>query len=171
MPPLGFYHLSDTDLGALIAFLRSVRVPPSPTPLPATSVGPLGRLGLVVGQFRTAAMAIDPSRPRVGADSAWAGSRQGEYLARVICSECHGAALTGGSDGPAPDPSLAQAHAYALPEFRTLMHEGTQRVTGATLPNMSGVARANLVHLTDTEVGALHAYLSQLPATGVAAGH
>lgn len=170
MPPMGFYHMSDTDLAALIGFLRSLHIPASPTPLPTTRIGPMGRIGLATGQFNTAAMVIDPTIPRVGADTASAGSRQGEYLARMICAECHGAALTGGAGGPAPAPSLAQAHAYSLAEFTALMHEGQPRDPATKLPNMSEVAKVNLVHLTDEEVGALHAYLQQLPIGGVPAG-
>ena len=42
MPATMFYHLSDEDLGAIIAFLKSRQ--PGDEPLPSTYVGPLGRL-------------------------------------------------------------------------------------------------------------------------------
>lgn len=165
MPPIGLYHLSDADLAAVIAYIRSLPVRTGPA-LPSTTYGPLGRLGMVIGQFETSADLIDTTAPRIGADTAALGSRLGEYVAHVVCSDCHGKALTGASNGPAPSPSLAGALGYSLDEFRTLVRTGTPREAGKAIPNMADVARKLLVHLSDAEVDAMHAYLASLPATG-----
>src|SRR5574342_379505 len=49
MPSRFFYYLSDEDLGALIAYLKSL--PPVDNELPRTELGPLGRVMLVLGQL------------------------------------------------------------------------------------------------------------------------
>src|SRR6266487_4923556 len=49
MPVRIFYYLSDEDLGALIAYLKSL--PPVDSDLPRTSLGPVGRVMLALGQL------------------------------------------------------------------------------------------------------------------------
>lgn len=166
MPPNGMYHMSDADLAAVIAYLRS-QPQRTGTPLPRPSYQLIGRLGMVIGEFPTAVNMIDTTVARVGADTAAMGSRQGEYLARMICSDCHGASLTGAASGPAPSPSLSGAHGYSLAEFMTLARTSAPRVAGTAIPNMADVATHVLRHLTDDELAAMHAYLAALPASGV----
>ena len=168
MPPPTFYHLSDADLGALIAYLRTV--PPTGPELPGNSYRLIGRLGLVLGEFKTAVYAFDTTQTRVGQDPAWATTRHGEYLARVICSECHGIRLTGqvGADGgDTPTPSLSGALAYSLEEFTNLLRTGTPREPGKQLGLMGETARRSLTWLTNEEIAAIYEYLKALPATGV----
>src|SRR5688572_15764784 len=98
MPPPGFYHISDQDLGALIAYIRSL--PVDEHALPANSYRLMGRFGITIGQFKTAVASFDTTQKRVGDDPAWATTRTGEYLARMQCTECHGPRLTG---EPAPE--------------------------------------------------------------------
>ena len=107
MPAASFYHLSDADLGRLIAFLR--RQPHEDGHDVATRIGPLGRLGLVTGRFATAPVAMDHGLPRLppGADGDL--TARGRYLAQVACSECHGQAFEGGLDGRAPPLAIAYA--------------------------------------------------------------
>ena len=49
MPSRIFYYLSDEDLGALIAYLKSL--PAVDNEMPLTDLGPLGRVMLVLGQL------------------------------------------------------------------------------------------------------------------------
>jgi mono/diheme cytochrome c family protein len=167
MPPNGMYHMSDADLAAVIAYLRTQPVRTGPA-LPTPSYRLIGRLGMLVGEFPSAVNLIDTTVTRVGADTAAMGSRHGEYLARVICSDCHGATLTGARNGPAPSPSLSGAFGYSLSEFRTLAREGKPREPGKAIPNMADVAAHVLNHMTDEELAAMHSYLAALPASGVA---
>ena len=164
MPPPGFYHMSDADLAAIIAYLRTLPAP-QPAALPVSSYGPLGRLGMMMGQFETAVHYIDTTVARVGADSAYLTTRRGEYLVRMICAECHGLGLTG--DPARPSPSLAGAAGYDLAAFTTLLRTGTPRLATTKLTLMAEVAKANLRKLTDDEISAIHGYLSALPQTGV----
>jgi mono/diheme cytochrome c family protein len=166
MPPPGLYHLSDADLASLIGYLRSRPTAATPALLP-NSFRPMGRLGVVLGQFKTAVHAIDTTVARVGADPASATTRRGEYLARVICVECHGPALTGSPGPPAPTPSLAGAVGYSTADFITLLRTGTPRTPDRRLTLMAEVAKGNLTHLADDEIAALYEYLKALPQTGV----
>ena len=169
MPPPGFYHISDADLGALIAYLRSVPVTGPETP--PNSYRLLGRLGVMLGQFKTSVAAFDTTQERVGQDPAWATARRGEYLARMICTECHGLRLTGdpaAAGGGVATPSLSGALAYSLEEFTTLLRTGTPREPGKQLGLMGETARGSLTWLTNEEIAAIYEYLKALPAAGVA---
>ena len=165
MPPPGFYHMSDADLGAIIAYLRTLPVSPATTP--ANTYRMLGRLGVVTGQFKTSVAQFDTTQERVGQDTAWATTRNGEYLARLICTECHGTSLTGSAGPPAPTPSIAGALAYEEPQFFTLLREGRPRDPSTTLTLMAEAARTSLKYFTDAEISAIYAYLKSLAASGV----
>ena len=165
MPPPGLYHLSDADIGALIAYIRSL---PVDSTLPGNSFRLMGRLGVAMGQFKTAVASYDTTQERVGLDPAWATTRHGEYLARSICTECHGMRLTGDSAAEGATPSLAGALAYSPEEFVTLLRTGTPREAGKQLTLMAEVARFAFTHLTDEEISAIYQYIKALPATGVA---
>lgn len=169
MPPPGLYHISDAELGALIAYLRTV--PDHGKELPGNSYRLLGRLGVMLGQFKTAVASFDTTQERVGQDPAWATTRRGEYLARLICTECHGLRLTGDSaaaGGASASPSLAGALAYSLEEFTNLLRTGTPREPGRQLGLMGDAARNSLTWLTNEEIAAIYEYLKALPASGVA---
>lgn len=169
MPPPGFYHISDYDLGALIAYIRSL--PVATDSLPANTYRFIGRIGVMLGQFKTAVAEYDTTMERVGDDPFWATTRQGEYLARMICTECHGLRLTGDSaaaGGNAATPSLASAAGYSQEQFFTLLRTGTPRDPATRLSLMAETALKSLSNLTDEEITALYGYLQSLPLSGVA---
>ena len=168
MPPPGFYHISDFDLAALIAYIRSL--PVVNDTLPTNTYRLMGRLGVALGQFKTAVAEYDTTMERVGDDPFWATTRQGEYLARMICTECHGLRLTGDSaaaDGSTRTPSLAGAAGYSPEEFVTLLRTGTPREATTRLGLMAETARSSLSHFTDDEISAIYWYIQALPPTGV----
>jgi mono/diheme cytochrome c family protein len=159
MPSAAFTRLSDEDFARIIAFIRSV--PPVDGPGKSVSVGPLGRLGLLTGQFSVAtrlvaevAEAPTPAPP----DSLVEGS----YLAHTICTECHGPNLEG--DPGFAVPPLAIAATYSWPEFETLMRTGKAR-GDRELKLMSEVARGRFSQFTPEELQALFTYLKTLGAT------
>ena len=167
MPPPGFYHISDADLGALLAYLRSL--PRGGDPLPPNSYGPIGRMGVALGQFKTAVTEFDTTVARVGDDPAWATTRHGEYLARVICSECHGRRLTGDSaaaGGEGSSPNLSGAYGYSIEQFTTLLRTGTPREATTKLTLMAETAKFSLKYLTDAEIAEVYEYIKTLPLTG-----
>jgi len=158
MPSSMFNPLTDADLGAIIAWLRTL--PVTPDTLPARRIRILGRLGLVLGEYDLEPELIDHSAPPAAVDSADPAA-WGAYLARTICTECHGLNLQG--DG-ASTPNLAIVAGYTEPQFRHLMRTG-EPIGGRVLGLMAEVARGRFVHLTDAEISALHQYLSGLAAT------
>jgi mono/diheme cytochrome c family protein len=153
MPSSMFYHLDDADLGALIAYLRTLPDKGSGT-LPSTSMRLLARIGLVTGKYRLEPLNITHDAPRV-ANGPDAASR-GEYIAKSTCSECHGQRLEGAEDAPA----LSVVAAYSQAEFTRLMREGVPR-DGRKLGLMGEVARSRLTHLTDDEVASVYTFLSK----------
>jgi hypothetical protein len=62
MPSSTWYHLSDEDLGVLIAYLKSL--PPVDNELPKTDLGPLGRVMLTLGQLPPEIVPNVTDRPR-----------------------------------------------------------------------------------------------------------
>ena len=158
MPSEAFVLLTDEDVGRIIAFLRSL--PALEGPGPSISLGPLGRLGVVVGQFKTVAQLIAGTVPPPDAKSDEV--KQGRYLARTICASCHGTSLRGDSNPEFTSPSLQLVAAYSPEAFSQLMRSGVA-LGGRDLRTMSPFAREHLSHLTDSEIAALYRYLSTMP--------
>jgi mono/diheme cytochrome c family protein len=159
MPSSMLYHLDDADLGALVAYLRTLPEREPEKPLPATSMRLLARAGLAIGKFKLEPLMIDHTAPRAsnGPDAA----ERGRYVAMSTCTECHGLNLEGREDRPA----LSIVAGYSSPEFFRLMREGVPK-DGRKLGLMGEVIRSRFVHLTDEEVAALYAYLSRAGAPG-----
>ncbi|MDX2191715.1 MAG: c-type cytochrome [Gemmatimonadales bacterium] len=159
-------RMAPEETAALIAWLRSLPVRDGVEQ--PFRLRPLGRLMLLLGDFRLQPVAVKQYRalmpPDLGIEHA-----EGRRLAASICAECHGPDLGG---GPAPfadfnpsfgrpgnlPPDLSVAAAYDLGQFRRLLRTGVP-ISGRDLGIMSSVARRDLSHLTDREIEALHGYL------------
>jgi cytochrome c553 len=157
MPSSMFTGLSDTDLGAIIAYLRTV--PPVDHELPAQRIGPMARLGIVLGKYHTEPSVIDHTARHPTAAPTTDRLAWGKYLAETSCRECHGLDLRGDPDGGTP--SLAMAAAYSDSAFRQFFRTG-KALGGRELKLMSDMVRERFSNFTDPEVGALHAYLTTL---------
>jgi mono/diheme cytochrome c family protein len=155
MPAEMYRVLTDEDVARVIAFIRSV--PEATDTLPARTVGPLGRLGLLLGQFHPSRYYIETETiPPPPEDTAL---RAGHYIAWSSCTECHGGTLAGdGAGSPALGP---MALAYSAEEFVEFLRTGTAK-GGRELPMMGGVARGRLKNLREEEMLSLHAYLREL---------
>ena len=81
MPAEQFVVLTDEDLGRIIAFLKSL--PAVEGPGPDMSLGPLGRIGVAVGQFKPVAELIAETVPPPDATND--EGTYGRYLARTTC--------------------------------------------------------------------------------------
>lgn len=156
MPSTMFYHLSDDDIAAIIAWARSQ--PVVDREILPMRVGPMGRLGLVIGQFNTEADRIDHEAPRLASEPADT-VRFGAYLARTICTECHGLDLRG-EDG---SPSLAMVAGFTEGQFSHLLYSGVG-LGGVELGLMAEVARSRFSHMTAYEHHAVYRYLQTLAA-------
>jgi cytochrome c553 len=156
MPSEVFQHLSDQEVAALIAMIR--KLPRNGTETPSNVYGPIGRLGIVMGKFRTAPELVEKYAAE---EAAPLGTEfeAGRQLAITRCSSCHGPSLRGQEVEPGiTSPDLTIAGAYDLPAFKKLLRTGVP-ASGRELKMMSGVARTDLSHLNDSEIAQLHAYL------------
>lgn len=165
MPSYNFVRMSDADVAALIAYLRSV--PPVEVPLPTPYLGWKTRWALARGEDGAIPAFLNQVPALEFQQDPDPAVRAGEYLAMTSCNECHGFGLRGDSpfDAGNPDapPDLVIAAAYDPNDFRTLMRTG--RAAGnRELRMMSGVARARYAHWTDDEIAALHRFFQAMAA-------
>jgi mono/diheme cytochrome c family protein len=154
MPWDMYAHLTDQDLGHVLAFVRATpKVVKSQ--LPSSSYSWATRWNMLIGDYppRNDLNEYDLT-PLDGP------AERGRYLASIACPECHAPNLRGypGDDAP----SLVVAKAYSPEAFARLMRDGitisgTESKTGL----MSTVARSRFAHLRADEVIALKTYLDQ----------
>lgn len=156
MPSPMYSRLSDAEVAALIAWMRSLPVVHTAS---EETVRPraLGRLGLATGRFSPVTEQMEKFRTQtpIGLGPAHAA---GQRIAANTCSECHGPALMGGSGPSGEVPDLRVVGGYDLEQFRTLMRKG-EAPSGARLKLMKDVAVKGFSHFTDAEIEALYFYL------------
>jgi len=151
-----YQNLSDQEVAALIAFVRSLPVGGGDTP--ANVYGPLGRLGVVLGKFKTTPALVAEYASK---EPIRAGARfdAGHRLAVLNCSGCHDADLSGKEAKPGEvSPDLTIVGAYDLPAFKRLLRTGVP-AGGQKLELMGSIARSDLSGMTDAEMEQLYAYL------------
>lgn len=170
MPSEAAQHLSDADLGAVVAYLRSV--PPVDNLTPEPRYGPVARLLTGAGVFPLAPELVARTRRLEPTPEPAVSAEYGGYLARIGgCTTCHGASLSG-AEHPAhpglrtPDLSGGDAASWSLAELQALFRTGTTPA-GRTL-DRELMPWPMYAGLTDDEVAALHRYLGSL--TEVATG-
>jgi mono/diheme cytochrome c family protein len=169
MPSYIFYYLSDEDLGAVIAYLKSL--PPVDDQVPPTDLGPVGRVMLALGQLPPemadpAVIRIDHSAPRPASPKPGATKEYGEYLTH-ICKACHGERLNGQiirQEGEYLAPNLTpggELATWSEEEFKTALRTGVTP-TGHKL--LEVMPWKYVGQMTDEEMGAVWLYLQSLPA-------
>ena len=166
--PSEFYNkISDSDLGDIIAFLKSL--PPVDNEVPETSLGPLGRIFTVLESSLLPATLIDHEAPRPAEPQPGVTVEYGQYMA-FMCSLCHGDALSGGSvpgdepDAP-PAPNLTPGGGLARwseADFINTLRTGTTP-DGRSLDS-EFMPWERFAKKTDDELKAIRMYLQSLPA-------
>lgn len=170
MPAWEFYHLSDEDLGALIAYLKTI--PPvdrSQPPIKLTLVTRTLFLADQIGTPLLSAEVLDHTGPRPAAPSPGATAEYGEYLA-IVCTGCHGPQLSGGPipGAPAswpPPRNLTpggELGGWAAEDFILTMRTGVTP-SGSTL-DPEYMPWPTFSQMTDDELRAVFAYLQSVPA-------
>lgn len=166
MPSHEYYPMSDSLVGAVIGYLRTL--PPVTRPLPASSVGPLGRALLVTGQAPIVpAEGIAHAAPRPADVPAGPTAAYGKVLA-LACSGCHGQTFSG---GPTPDPNMPVAANLtpAGPLKRWTEADFARVLKTGVRPDGSKVNPAMPIPMTaaldSVEVAALYAFFRTLPPT------
>ena len=166
MPSQHFNKLSNEDLAALIAYIKSV-APVDHEQEPST-LRLLGRLLLLIGEYPLPAETADAAAPIPVAPPAGRTVEYGNYLVGIgACSECHGAKLAGGAPiepGAPPGANLTPGGnigQWSEAEFINTLRTGLR-------PDGTAINAAMpwwvLAQQTDDELGAIYAYLRSLPA-------
>jgi mono/diheme cytochrome c family protein len=167
MPSQEFSHFSDEDLGALIAYMKTV-APMDRARVPI-SLGPIGRVLVVTGKFPIAAEVIDHANLKPVTVTAARSVEYGRYLA-VGCIGCHGPNYSGGriTGGPPDWPAAANltthekaaVAGWSETDFIKTLRTG-HRPDGTEI---SPVMPRAFGQMNDTELGALWLFLKSLPA-------
>ena len=157
MPSEIYQRLSEADLNALIAHLRTV--PPSGAPTPPPAFSAKAKAEIASGKLRSATSYVAEFRAKTPPDL---GPRHalGHYLVSATCSECHGADLTGVTDlePGVSTPDLDIAGTYSEPELARLLSTGQGR-TPRDLGLMTRVGKGHFAYLTPHERSAMIAYV------------
>ena len=156
MPSESYSNFTDVETAALIRAIRAV--PAGGAASPPLKIGPVGRIGIVAGKFKTAPELVDEF---AGSQPAALGPQfaAGRHIAMTVCSGCHGSTLSGKEAEPGVmAPDLTIVGSYDLPAFTRLMRTGIPP-SGRALKMMSDESKQSFTHFTDAEIGSLHAYL------------
>jgi cytochrome c553 len=155
MPSELFQHLSESDMAALIAYLRTLKPAGPPTQPPLPFPADVQQM-IAKGEWKPTAATVQDAKAVAPVD---VGPEHGlgRYIARVTCAECHGPALKGGTD----TPDLVVAGAYSRDEFERLMVQGVGAGGRKLKPLMEGVSKGRFSKMTSAERTALYGYLKK----------
>ena len=169
MPSEEYARMTNADLGAIVAYVRSL--PPaaggaaqfSPWPLPI-------KAAYLFGAIKDAAEKIDHAAPAPEAvpDELLA---RGQYVAQG-CTGCHGPHYSGGKIPGAPPawpeaanltaaPDSAMAHYTSAEQFKSMLRTG-KRPDGSTVSDV--MPFKSLAYMNDGEIDALFAFLKTVEA-------
>lgn len=165
MPAQHFQNMSAADLGAIIAYLKTV--PPVDHVPPATKLTPLTYILVALGQFddNIPAEYIDHEAPLPQAPVEDATLAYGEYLVGIApCRDCHGTELTGGQAGPGEPigPNLTpsgELGGWSEADFFQLIRTG-RTPSGRQINDF--MPWRFYSQMTDTELAAIWLYLQSL---------
>jgi mono/diheme cytochrome c family protein len=130
MPSEYWNNIGDADLGAMIAYLKTL--PPVDNVVPERSAGVSGRIAITVGLFGELipAQLIDHGVSRVPAPEPGETAQYGRYLVSFAgCRLCHGDNLGGGTppDSDLRAPNITDSGAvgtWSLSDFTTTLRAG-----------------------------------------------
>ncbi|MBI3942902.1 MAG: c-type cytochrome [Chloroflexi bacterium] len=168
MPVADYYKLSDTDLAAIIAYLKSL--PPVDNETPGNKPGLLGRVLFATGSIPPpAAVTLDQTAPHPATPPpAGPNAAYGQYLVSVACMGCHGPTLSGGpipgaQPGDPPALNLTPTGSFgnwSEADFIQTLRSGV-RPGGSQLND--AMPWQNFSQMTDDELKAVWAYLKTVP--------
>ncbi len=170
MPSMDFANLSATDVGAIIAYAKSV--PPVDNVLPPNTLGPVARVLLVANQMPlfTAETLDLSSRAPAAVAPPGPTAEYGNYIVHIAgCAACHGPTLSGGkipvgppSWPPAANLTPSGLTAYDQASFTTLLRTGVRPGAGGTKVK-DPMPIAWTKEMTDDEITAVWLYLKTVP--------
>ena len=159
-------YLSDKDLGAIIAYVKSV--PPVDHKLDGQKFTPLAKIMLAVGVIEKLPVETVSHKTQVTAPVPAVSVEYGEYLVNTHdCRVCHGPQLNG---GPFPDPTITLISPNLTPggelgfwteeEFVETIRTG---VTPSGHKFNEHMPWEQFKLLTDDEIKAIFVYLQSIP--------
>ncbi|MDP1547041.1 MAG: cytochrome c [Anaerolineales bacterium] len=168
MPSSYFYYFSDSDLGDIIAYLKSL--PPVDKEWSDPEFTPFGKIlvgvgvGNVIETENINYVAVHPPAPTEGVTAVY-----GEYLVEVsACRMCHGEDLAGDENPPNPAapavPGLAagsEVASWSEAEFIQTIRTG---VTPSGRPLTEFMPWTEFRNMTDNQLKAIWLYLNSLSA-------
>ncbi len=160
-------YLSDKDLGAIIAYVKSV--PPVDHVTHGQNFTPLAKILYVLGAFSKMPVEVVSHEIHVTAPEAGTTAEYGEYMVNTNdCRACHGANLNG---GPFPDPTITKISPNLTPggelaswteaDFVNAIRTGVTP-SGYQLDN-EFMPWETFRNYTDDELKAIWLYLQSLP--------
>jgi mono/diheme cytochrome c family protein len=162
MPAQIFADLTESDMGSVIAYLKTL--PPVDREVPSIRVGPMGRLLVMQEAKLIPARMVDHAKPLIKAAPVELVAR-GEHLAGIAgCRGCHNADLTGGGGPPPGGANITPVGLGTWTKedfFRTLRTGRTPdgRTLSESMPRPLG-------NMPDEDLDAIWAYLKTVPAKG-----
>ena len=165
MPSEVFTHVSQEDLGAVLAYLK--QVPPVDRAVPKSGFGPVGRALLASGKMNILVAGKTPRLTPPASVPPDTTPAYGKYLADISgCHGCHGYGLSGGKvAGPPGLPPAANLTPTGIgrwteADFTRALRDG-RRPDGRQLNEFMPwkVFRG----MTDAEIHALWRYLQSVP--------
>jgi mono/diheme cytochrome c family protein len=169
MPSEDYNRLTDDDLASIVAYVRQL-APQSGQEHGVIQLPLPGRVMYGLGRIPEAVTKIDHSLPPAKGVPEGVTLDHGRYVAQM-CAGCHGPGLLGGKIAGAPpdwpaSPRLAAGESSVMPRYKdteafvAMMRSG-KRADGSAIAVMPF---ASLKTMSDTDLRALHLYLTQLTA-------
>ena len=150
MPAEAYGRFTDTEMGEIIGYLRSL--PPKGVEAPRTEPGLLLRAALLIGKLQTSAQKVAEAKPPIDAGPNLA---LGRHLTAIACGRCHGSDL-GGVKAGAQDITIRGY--YNRAKFHDLISKG-EAIGEGNMKVMTDTAEMAFSHFTPQEVDAIYDYL------------
>jgi mono/diheme cytochrome c family protein len=167
MPSYNYHALSDTDVAAIVGYLRSLE--PVKNPIPSFDTNIAGKMMVALGMFGPRPLQDPITEAQVTPEK---GSvAYGEYMVHLgACSDCHGVNLAGGpmpmsEPGAPPAANLTpggELVGWTIDDFIKAVHTGVKPSGDMLSEEMPRF------QTSDEDLAAIFAYLQTLPAAKMA---
>jgi cytochrome c553 len=154
MPSTKFIGSSDSDIAAIIAYLRTLPKRRDAAGITQWRLG--GQAMLAMGLIPAEANLVNRSA-RGPARTPTAPIALGHYITKLQCSGCHGPDLSGKTIKGSPDLHFAVQH-YSLGGFEHFFRTGDGQIGHGT-QTMTGIIRRRFKYLSRSDVDAIYSYL------------
>ncbi len=161
MPSMAFNKMSDEDVQALVAYLKTM--PAVEDSFPKNKMNVISAVMFAAGMFPPSIVAAQPPSNAPAKTPAEGTVEKGEYLSWVMgCRDCHGLQLEGSNTPDMTAPNLTViVPAWTEAQFIQVFRTGTDP-TGKVIDKELMPIEAYGNFLTDQELKDMHLYMSGL---------